>query len=286
MLKKVLALHDMVCLGRCSLTVVLPVLSAMGIKVCPLPTALLSSDTGGFGAVYVRSLTDEMRGILQKLEALDVSFDAVYSGYLGSPEQVAVVERILGRFDSLRIVDPVMGDMGKLYQNIDGNMIEAMRRLCANADVITPNLTEACFLAGWDMPPEGLDASSAGALADALLELGCGAAVITSVPLQGQEGRIATMVKEKGGKLFAASTDHLRAHFPGTGDLFASVLTGRMLAGETLAQACAQASAFAAEAIGYTVSRNTPVREGVLLEELLGRLQPGVSGACAELLEM
>lgn len=286
MIKKVLAIHDMVCMGRCSLTVVLPALSALEVKVCPLPTAILSSDTGGFGPVYARSLEQEMRAILEKLDALDPSFDAVYSGYLGSPAQAQLVRAAMERYEALRVVDPVMGDMGKLYQSMDKGMVNAMRALCAHADVITPNLTEACFLTDTPMPKGPIDAALAAKLSEELLRLGAGAAVITSVPLQGQDGKLATLVQEKDGPLQAAVLDRLHAHFPGTGDLFASVLTGRLLDGLPLAQATLTASAFVAHAIDYTVRQNAPVREGVLLEALLGELRDFQAPAEAQILRL
>ena len=286
MVSKVLALHDMVCLGRCSLTVVIPALSAQGMKVCPLPTALLSSDTGGFGPVYVRELTAEMEGILAKLQALEERFDAVYSGYLGSPAQAALVRRTMELFPGLRVVDPVLGDQGRLYQSVDEGMVQAMEQLCSQADVITPNLTEACFLTGTPMPQGPMDPLQAHRLLQDLLRLGCRAAVVTSAHLQGREGRLATLVQGEDGEAVALCTQQLHAHFPGTGDLFASVLVGALLKGKDLQEAAAEASAFVARSIAYTLERGTPVREGVLLEELLGELAGVLSGAGMERLPL
>ncbi len=282
---KVLALHDVVCLGRCSLTVAIPTLSAMGVKVCPLPTALLSSDTGGYGPVYVRELTGDMEKVLEKVRALGEGFSAVYSGYLGSPDQAALVRRAMDYFPGLRVVDPVMGDEGRLYQNIDEGMVRAMRALCGAADVITPNLTEACFLSDTPLPKGPVDAKFALSLLERLRSLGCGSAVVTSVRLKGRPGELATLAQEKDGPAFALSTARVPAHFPGTGDLFASVLTGRLVGGASLIDAAATASDFVGQAVAFTLEQGTPAREGVLLEALLGRLQK-VDGQNVERLKL
>jgi pyridoxine kinase len=270
----------MVSLGRCSLTVVIPALSAMGIKVCPLPTAILSSDTGGFGPVFARDLSREMEGILQKLEELRPSFDAVYSGYLGSPKQAALVLRAMESFPGLRLVDPVMGDMGALYRNIGGEMVEAMRTLCQRADLITPNMTEAAFLLGRPMPKGALSKKEAKELLFGLLELGAGSAVVTSAALEGEEGQIATLLGEKGeksqkGSCCALLSGRIDAHYPGTGDLFASVLLGALLGGGAMRQAAERAASFVRDAMEHTLRAGAPEREGVLLEERLPLLHSG-----------
>jgi pyridoxine kinase len=277
---KVLALHDMVSLGRCSLTVVIPALSAMGVKVCPLPTAVLSSDTGGFGPVFARDLSHEMEGILQKIEGLRPSFGAVYSGYLGSPEQAALVLRAMESFPGLHLVDPVMGDMGTLYQNITGEMVAAMRRLCQRADLITPNLTEAAFLLKKPMPKGDLSKKEAKELLLGLLELGAGTVVVTSAALEGEGGQIATLLGEKAG-CRALLSERIDAHYPGTGDVFASVLLGALLQGEEMREAVGRAAAFVRAAVEHTRLCGAPAREGVLLEEMLpllyGKGMPGAS---------
>ena len=146
-IKNVAALHDLATYGRCSLTCVIPVLSSMGMKVCPIPTAVYSSDTGGFGPVYARELTEEMTHIIEKLRAIPARFDCAYSGYLGSHRQAEAVQDFLLHCGGLRVVDPVMGDSGKLYSAFDESMVDVMRLLCRSASVITPNLTEAAILA-------------------------------------------------------------------------------------------------------------------------------------------
>lgn len=148
-LPRVAALHDLSCFGRCALTVVLPTLSAMGVQTVPLPTALLSTHTGGFVSPYFADLTPEMEKISAHWQTIDLTFDAIYTGFLGSAEQIDVVEQFLTRFrrEALVLIDPVMGDNGVLYSTYTPEMAGRMQELCAHADLITPNLTEACFCA-------------------------------------------------------------------------------------------------------------------------------------------
>ena len=149
-MKKIAAIHDMSCFGRCALTVIIPLLSAMGHQVVPIPTALLSTHTGGFEDPYFMDLSDQMLKIVEHFEQLGVKFDAIYSGFLGSARQIHIVEDIIDRFggNGPVLVDPVMGDDGKLYSTYTDELVRGMTQLCRKADIITPNLTEACFMLG------------------------------------------------------------------------------------------------------------------------------------------
>ena len=149
MLKKVAAIHDLSCVGRCSLSVVIPLLSAMGVQACPLPTAVLSSHSGGFHDVVCKNLTEEMKLFSEQWEMNKLEFDCVYSGFLASVEQIEITKEFIRKFtneESLVLVDPVMGDEGKPYSLITSELIANMRTLIAESDIITPNYTEACFL--------------------------------------------------------------------------------------------------------------------------------------------
>ena len=269
-IKNVLALHDLAAYGRCSLTCVIPVLSAMGIKVCPLPTALYSSDTGGFGAVYAKDLTEEMPKVLEKLRAIPARVDGIYSGYLGVPAQVKIVERLLREHECLKVVDPVMGDNGRLYSAFNEEMVEQMRVLCRCADVITPNITEAAFLLSEDVP-EALTIEEAKAFALRLYKAFGAAAVVTSVCLTSEPERIFSLVCE-GEDVRMVGVRKLSAHFPGTGDVFASVLTGKLMQGATLYEATEAAAEFTTDTMEKTVEAGTEVREGLLLEGCLREL--------------
>lgn len=286
------ALHDLSCFGRCALTVIDPVLSAMGMQCVPLPTALLSTHTGGFSGMYFLGLDDALRGISEHFERLGLKFDAVYTGFLGSAHQAELVEDFIDRFGGddgcggapLVLVDPVMGDDGELYSACTPELVSAMRRLCLCADVITPNVTEACLLA--DIPydravsmserdPDGFGRR----LAARLLEMSTGRlrrVVITGIHCDGgREIATAAYDAEGGGGAFSFfRQQRVGRDFPGTGDIFASVLLGGLMAGRTTAQAAEEASRFAADCAAYTLASGTdePTRNGVMVEPLLGKL--------------
>ena len=187
MTPRVAAIHDMSGFGRCSLTVAIPILSAMGVQCCPLPTAFLSTHTGGFEGFTFLDMTDEMSKVADHWASLGLTFQAVYSGFLGSERQIGVVEDFICRFrgpDTVVVVDPVMGDYGRVYQTYTAAMCSGMARLAELADVITPNLTEACILAGVGyeeaMRSDGLEAVRLAACA--LREQGPSTVVITGIP--------------------------------------------------------------------------------------------------------
>ena len=265
------ALHDLASYGRCSLSCVFPILSTMGYKVCPIPTAVYSSDTGGFGPVYAQELTQAMEKIMDKLWGIGVEFAGIYSGYLGRYEQAELVERFLKRYDCLKVVDPVMGDQGKLYSAFDDRMVDEMRRLCKCASVITPNLTEASFLLGNAVPKQMTKREAIGML-DALHGLTPGDAVITSASLVDYPDAVCTVARDESGA-FAVIAPRVPAQFPGTGDIFTSVLTGALLQGQNLSEAVCRAAAFVADCMRSTVEANSPAREGVLLEQTLPQLR-------------
>ena len=264
------ALHDLASFGRCSLTCVIPILSSMGYKVCPIPTAVYSSDTGGFGPVFAQELTHAMGQIMDKLKGIGVEFAGIYSGYLGTHEQAELVERFLSEYECIKVVDPVMGDQGKLYSAFDDRMVDVMRTLCRKATVITPNLTEASFLLGHSTPAHMSRAEAVDMLA-ALHELTPGDAVITSASLTDFPDSVCTVAQDEQGP-FAVITPRVPAQFPGTGDIFTSVLTGALLAAQPLPQAVCRAAAFVAGCMRDTVAAGAPAREGVLLEKALPRL--------------
>lgn len=269
----VAAVHDLSGMGRCSLGVVLPVLSAMGCRCSSLPTAYLSANTifPPSGHFVFRDLTDEMAGSLEHWGELDCAFDALYSGFVGSERQIAVVSDFFCRFKSentLILVDPVMGDWGKPYRTYTPAMCEKMKGLALLADVITPNLTEAAILLGEryeDAPKteEGLKL-----WAQRLSLEGKRSVVITGVrPSPGLVGA-ASFDRESGS--FSLSAIHEEpAQFPGTGDLFASVTLGALLRGEPLDKAAALAVDFVAKCARFTLELGTPIQHGVQFEALL-----------------
>lgn len=274
-MKKIAAIHDLSCFGRCALTVIIPLLSAMGHQTVPIPTALLSTHTGGFEQPYFRDLTDDMTPIAHHLEQVGVKFDAIYSGFLGSARQIRVVQDIIRRFGGRGpvLVDPVMGDDGKLYSTYTDELVRGMAELCRSADIITPNLTEAHFLTGLDVPDSIPDQSAAIALSLELCHsmresLGVGNIVITGIHFGDRVGN-AVMV---GREVRLISKPRLGRSFPGTGEVFTSTLLGEMLRGKSLFEAAEAAQDFTYEVIKHSQSSPDATRDGVLLEECLGLL--------------
>lgn len=274
-MKKIAAIHDISCFGRCALTVIIPLLSAMGEQVVPIPTALLSTHTGGFDQPYFRDLSDDMEKIVAHLDQLGVKFDAIYSGFLGSARQIAIVEDIIDRFggDCPVLVDPVMGDDGKLYSTYTDELVRGMAQLCRRADIITPNLTEAHFLTGMDIPEVIPDARAATELALELCarmrrELGVNKIVITGIHFGDRVGN-AVMVD---GEVRLTSMPRLERSFPGTGEVFTSTLLGEIVRGKSLYDAAEAAQAFTYKVIEHSQSSPEPTRNGVLLEECLSHL--------------
>lgn len=272
----VAAVHDLSGMGRCSLSVVLPVLSAMGCWCSPLPTAYLSACTifPPSQRFVFRDLTQEMEGSAGHWEELGVRFDALYSGFVGSEQQIRLLRELMIRFrgeNTLVLVDPVMGDWGKPYRTYTPAMCREMKGLAALADVITPNLTEAAILLGEKY--ENAPTSEAG-----LQEW------LERLSLEGKRSVILTGIRPRPGYLGAACWDRKRgacllssvheepAQFPGTGDLFASVALGALLSGKSLEDATALAVEFIGQCARRTLTLGTPIEEGVQFEGLLGRL--------------
>ena len=271
--KTVAAIHDLSGVGRCALTVVMPVISVMGAQVCPVPTAVLSAHTA-FSGIAAHDLTGFLPAYLAHWRALGLRFDAVYAGYLAGPEQAAIVEGFLnGQRDALKVLDPVMGDDGRLYAGMPEDMPAKWRGLCARADVVTPNMTEYALLTGEAYSLEPRTMAQAKKMLDALLEMGAQSAVITSLPL---EKGLANAYMRRGDKAAGiCAFERLEAHYPGTGDLFASVLTGALLQGKALETAVAQATALTRRAVARTMRLPTEVNYGVDLEPLLPLLWEG-----------
>ena len=273
-MKKIAAIHDLSGYGRASLTVAIPVLSAMGCQVCPLPTAVLSahSEYPGFRSL---DLTDHMQPIIDHWRELGLRFDALYSGYLASGRQLDIVERFFvefGREDNFVVVDPVMGDRGVLYPGMDAGMEEGMRRLCGRAKVVTPNLTEAAFLLGREVcgaRGAGVSVREAEEWCVELAGMGPEYSIVTSAPAE-EPGRIATLAYDRReGKLWRVCCEELPASYPGTGDAFASAVTGGLLRGETLPEAVARAVYFIHEGIRETMACEHDPLDGMHQEKVL-----------------
>ena len=268
---RIAAIHDLSCFGRCSLTIALPVLSAMGCQCCPLPTALLSAHTGFSGNTFL-DLTAEMGRIAEHWAAMDLQFDAIYSGFLGSADQVDTVARFFDTFkksDTAVIVDPVMGDHGTAYRTCTPELCRGMRVLAENSDVITPNLTEAALLL--DRPYEEIQRTDAYEVVRRLSVGGRRSVVLTGYSSEpGQTGVLC--FDRDSGESKAVQTPREPQDFSGTGDLFASVLAGGVARGVPLFQAAQAAADFVRDCIARTLAEGLTEQDGVDFEPLLGQL--------------
>ncbi len=273
---RIAAIHDLSSFGRCALTVVIPTLSAMGMQVVPIPTALLSTHTGGFTGMSFLDLDGEMRRTHDHFASLGLRFDAIYTGFLGSAAQIETVERFIERFggEGCRVfVDPVMGDDGQLYSTYTEELALGMKRLCHVSDILTPNLTEACILTDTPYPTEPLDRASALALGESLCRrmrevYSCD---ITLTGLHFDGDRIATCTLS-GGRFSVHEDSRIGRNYPGTGDLFASVMLGRLMGGADVETSAADASRFTKRTVEYSETFGAPARDGVVFEPLLREL--------------
>ena len=269
---RVAAIHDLSGFGRCSISVILPVLSAMGVQVCPVLTAVLSAHTGGLGDVVFRDLTDYIHPTLEHYKKLGIDFEAVYSGFLGSEEQVgSCLEFFKAYPNALKVVDPVMGDNGKAYKTCGESLQKGMKELVAVADLITPNKTEAAMLLSESYNTSPMSRSEARSLLLRLSRLGPKCVVVTGVELA--SGELANIGYDgENGSFWYVPCEYVPVSYPGCGDIYASVLTGAMLGGASLPIAMGKATAFAELCVKTTFSYGSDPRYGVMLESVLGSL--------------
>ena len=249
--KRLLTIQDISCVGQCSLTVALPVISACGIETAILPSSVLSNHTGGFSGWTFHDLTDDMPKILERWLTEKISFDAFYTGYV-SKTQIPYILEIMeksARSGALRIVDPVMADNGKLYAGFDKDFPLEMKKLINGADVIMPNLTEAAFLLGQPYVAEGYDKAFIEKMARELAALGAKNVIITGVSFEHSKLGVA-VYNGKTVDYYFNEKQAVNAH--GTGDLFASVVSGALLRGKTLIEAASLAADVVVEAIKQT----------------------------------
>ncbi|WP_107952461.1 pyridoxamine kinase [Campylobacter concisus] len=272
-MKRILTIQDISCVGKCSLTVALPIISTQGIEACILPTALLSTHTG-FKNFTFRDLTDEFDEITQVWHKENIAFDGIYTGFLGSFSQLELIEKIFNEFNDsapLILVDPCMGDNGKLYHGFDEKFVMKMRELCTKAHVITPNITEASFMCG--IPFLGSDYTQ-----DYILELleGLASFGVRKIVLKGirykqnECGIIAYDAKTK--EKVEYFHEFLPFHTSGTGDIFASVLFGSLINGESMQNSIKKAANFVLSSIKVTLKDKSRAWYGVQFEKMLGTL--------------
>lgn len=269
--KKIALINDFTGFGRCSLAVALPIVSKLKVQGCPLPTAILSNHTG-FESFFFEDYTDRMVRFSAEWKKLGLHFAGIYSGFLGSSKQIRIVKKFFQDFSdpgTVVIVDPVMGDYGKLYPTYTFEMCREMRRLASSADILTPNLTEACFLTDTTYHDGKWKMSELEDLTEKLNRIGPEKIVITGV-FQGDF--IANVCYEKNRPLSIRRTHRVGTSRSGTGDIFASIIAADAVNGVPFADSVRKASLFVKKCIEKSIELDLPLTDGVCFEEVLDKL--------------
>ena len=270
-MKRVLTVQDISCLGKCSLTIALPVISALGVEAVILPTAVLSTHTM-FKNFTVKDLTDQIKPITDHWKSEEVHFDALYTGYLGTAEQIDMMKELFRSYkekdsSTLIFVDPVMADNGRLYPAFDMDYVAKNKELCAEADIIVPNITEAAFMTGMEYKEEYDEAYIKEMLAK-LNTFGARISVLTGVSLEPGKTGVMAYDREKD-DYYVYQNDRVDATYHGTGDLFSSTVVGEILRGKTWQEAFAIAADYTAHTIEVTLENPEKPWYGVDFEKTL-----------------
>lgn len=267
-MKKLLAINDISCVGKCSLTVSLPIISALNVETSVVPTAILSTHTGGFTGYTFRDLTSDFLPILKHFQELSLEFDALYAGYLGSQSQISLVKEYFRHFaKSLKILDPVMADNGRLYTNFSDEYPQQLLELVSEADVLIPNLTEAALLL--DVPyKEKLSETEVKKMLIRLANLGPKIVILTGISFADDLLGAYAYNKEEN-KFYSYFTKKVPGYYHGTGDIFASVVAGVLTSDGDIAMALKKAVLFTADAIKDTYLSKRDPKYGVLFESYL-----------------
>lgn len=291
LVKKVAAIHDLSGYGRASLTTIIPILSNMKVQVCPVPTAILSTHTGGFEGYSFIDLTDYMQEHINHWKRLDLEFDCIYSGFLGSPKQIEIVADFIdyfGKKSKFIVVDPVMGDNGKLYSTMDNEMVVGMRNLIKKADIITPNFTEVMYLLGKEYD-KNIDIEKVKEYLKDLSNMGPKIVIATSVPEieeNKMDKKTSVVAYDRENDVFwRVSCRYIPASYPGTGDAYTSVVIGSLLQGDSLPMAIERGVQFITQCIMASYGFKYPKKEGVLLEKMLDVLKMPMIATNYEMLE-
>ena len=284
-MKRVLTVQDISCVGKCSLTAAIPVISAMGIEVCPLPTAILSNHTA-FSSFSFLDLTDKIPEILNEWKKQGFHFDAIYTGYLGSIKQIDLVHKILDEFaqnDTLVVIDPCMADNGKLYTGFSQDFVKQMAKLCGRANVILPNMTEACFLVNQDYDFLAQTNESITKVMAKLLSLGAKQVILKGVEFSKEKIGVAYCSQKLFDNNFSTNENNMEdmniyfhhrydENFHGTGDVFASAVTGALVLKKDIKDAVKIACDFVQESIECTLLNPNYNWYGVDFESALRNL--------------
>ena len=266
-MKRIVTVQDISCVGKCSLTVALPIISAMGTEASVIPTAELSTHTA-FKDFTFCDLTKEITPITEHWKSSGIGFDAIYTGYLGSFEQIELTKKLIADFkteENLVLVDPAMADGGKLYKGFDVDFAKHMASLCAKADIIVPNLTEASFMLDIPYLDGGYDEAYIKSILVKLTDLGCKTAVLTGVSFE--EGKIGVMsYNSETGEYFSYFRERIPESFHGTGDVYASTFLGALMRGRSVEDSLMIATDFTVESIKTTINNSPDRKYGVNFE--------------------
>lgn len=269
-MKRIVTVQDISCFGKCSLTVALPVISAMGVEAAVLPTAVLSTHTGGFKNFTFRDLSGDITGIFDHWKKENLHFDAIYTGYLGSFEQIDIMKEYISNKEenTLAFVDPAMADNGVLYTGFTPEFARHMSTLCAMADIIVPNITEAAFMLDVEYKESGYDKEYVEDILRKLVSLGAKKAVLTGVSFDEKELGVA-MYDSETDEFFYYFNEKIPVKFHGTGDIFASVCVGALMRGLDLKDALKVAADFVVECIKITIPEKDEHWYGVQFEKAI-----------------
>lgn len=273
-IKRIAAIHDLCGVGKAALTNVIPVLATLGVEVCPIPTVILTTHTGGFGIPNIVKLDGYISKAFKHYTDIKINFDSIFIGYLGSVSNVddtVISLESINRDESLVVFDPIFADNGKYYSNFDINYSENLKRLIKYSQVITPNFTEACILTGEEIISE-VSEKELLRISRKLHNMGCTNVIITSVPII-DNTKIATSIYNGNNDCIELIIrDRLEKSYPGTGDIFTSVLIGMIIKGNTLNESVKKSCEFVELCIKESSKYDYPVKEGILLEAVIKKL--------------
>lgn len=263
----VAAINDMSGSGRCSLTAAMPILGAFGLQCCALPTAILSNHTG-YDKYFFDDYTDKMERFIEDWKAYDMHFGCIYTGFLGSEKQIDIAEKFFDTFrekDTKVLVDPVMGDDGKIYSTYTYELCDKMKRLISHADVVTPNVTEASILSGIEYCGDSISAEKARAMAECICKLGTQNVVITGIK---RDGKAINYIYSPSGE-HEYSSPMVPVYYSGTGDVFASIVCGFLAKEKSIADGVKFATEFIQKAAEYSYEQGLTYLEGICFEKFI-----------------
>lgn len=272
--EKVAVIHDLCGIGKAALTNIIPIMSVMGIEPCPIPTIILSTHTGGFGKPAIREVTGFIDETAKHYEENNIKFKGIFIGYLANKDNISSVNNFINKFkeeNEIVLFDPICGDNGKLYSNFNKDYVEDLKSIIKLADIITPNFTEACYLAN-RFNNDIIEYNDIKDLCKELSDLGSETVIITSVPCN-SINKISLAVYNKKTNYFNIIThEKENKSYPGTGDIFATVLISELINGQNLEESVVKASNFVLECIRVSSKYEYDTKDGVLLEKCLKML--------------